>query len=335
MSFSEALHQELDRRTKADANAKAVQDSLPENPERGSYFWWASIARQNTGQALCDSGSHYGYAYERPVPANDLVTLDFYKGQFEGATINTIEWLTEQLDASDPTARAIEKLVYWIASLYPRDPWPTVFDKINKDLDDLAAVLDEGKHAIFAYFVRPRLTDLPRTYKGRWGDFALDLMDAFPADAIQTIMENGYGRTIDAMHITGGTNTYNNESDLSQVVQWYGIEIENLSEGPYFTYILVQTHNGFDVRGGYSDPVVARVCDESGLYFTTTNLHCQECGHDWDLTYRYTENIGQLETAPDSAADPAPSTDTFDSMPVDTALYCPECGNYSVYVWTF
>lgn len=42
-------------------------------------------------------------------------------------------------------------------------------------------------------------------------------------------------------------NTYNFDSDLSQVLQ--GTEIEILGQ----KYVLLQTHNGCDVRGGYSD----------------------------------------------------------------------------------
>jgi hypothetical protein len=42
-------------------------------------------------------------------------------------------------------------------------------------------------------------------------------------------------------------NTYNGESDLSQVLQGTDIEIEGES------YVLLQIHNGADVRGGYTD----------------------------------------------------------------------------------
>ena len=41
-------------------------------------------------------------------------------------------------------------------------------------------------------------------------------------------------------------NTYNGDSDLSQVLQGCNVEVN----GEY--YVIVQTHNGADVRGGYS-----------------------------------------------------------------------------------
>lgn len=51
-------------------------------------------------------------------------------------------------------------------------------------------------------------------------------------------------------------NTYNGESDLSQVLQgtWLTINDEQ--------YILIQIHNGCDVRGGYTDAKLFKTQDE-------------------------------------------------------------------------
>jgi hypothetical protein len=46
-------------------------------------------------------------------------------------------------------------------------------------------------------------------------------------------------------------NTYNYDSDLSQVIQ--GSEIEIFIDGHRETYFLIQIHQGADVRGGYTD----------------------------------------------------------------------------------
>jgi len=51
-------------------------------------------------------------------------------------------------------------------------------------------------------------------------------------------------------------NTYNGESDLSQVLQGAWIEIDNEQ------YLLLQIHNGCDVRGGYTDAKLFKPCDE-------------------------------------------------------------------------
>lgn len=47
--------------------------------------------------------------------------------------------------------------------------------------------------------------------------------------------------------IGGSWNTYNGDSDLSQVLQGTDLEIGGES------YVLLQIHNGADVRGGYTD----------------------------------------------------------------------------------
>jgi hypothetical protein len=52
--------------------------------------------------------------------------------------------------------------------------------------------------------------------------------------------------------IDKGYNTYNGDSNLSQVLQ-YTVVREKDSLNEEGDYILLQTHNGTDIRGGYSD----------------------------------------------------------------------------------
>lgn len=52
-------------------------------------------------------------------------------------------------------------------------------------------------------------------------------------------------------------NTYNGDSDLSQVLQGCNVEVN----GEY--YVIVQTHNGADVRGGYSHAKMFKCADYS------------------------------------------------------------------------
>ena len=52
-------------------------------------------------------------------------------------------------------------------------------------------------------------------------------------------------------------NTYNGDSDLSQVLQGCNIEVN----GEY--YVIVQTHNGADARGGYSHAKMFKCADHS------------------------------------------------------------------------
>lgn len=64
-------------------------------------------------------------------------------------------------------------------------------------------------------------------------------------------------------------NTYNYETDLDQVVQYHTIETEDSG-----TVYVIETHNGCDVRGGYSNCVVARLDDGSDGYLDYTTSWC-------------------------------------------------------------
>jgi hypothetical protein len=55
-------------------------------------------------------------------------------------------------------------------------------------------------------------------------------------------------------------NTYNGDSDLSQTLQ--GANLRLFNDGQFEDYILVQIHNGADVRGGYTDAKLFKVTDE-------------------------------------------------------------------------
>lgn len=55
----------------------------------------------------------------------------------------------------------------------------------------------------------------------------------------------------------GAVNTYNHESNLSQIIQYRGLQ--HKETGDY--YVLLQIHGGCDARGGYTDAKLFR-CDE-------------------------------------------------------------------------
>jgi hypothetical protein len=64
-----------------------------------------------------------------------------------------------------------------------------------------------------------------------------------------------------------GGNSYNDETDLDQTFQWH-------SPSLYADLHLIQMHNGADVRGGYSAPVVWRGDMESVLCGWRVSLYC-------------------------------------------------------------
>jgi len=119
------------------------------------------------------------------------------------------------------------------------------------EIDDDAKMLNEA----FDEFAE-------RDENKRAGWFAL--MQQFAEDEIEK-----YGFT------NGGTvNTYNYENLLSQVLQFVWLH-KNGDE--YDTYIMLQIHNGADVRGGYTKPKIFRVLDRD--YFiiaqNDVNVRCE------------------------------------------------------------
>ena len=87
-------------------------------------------------------------------------------------------------------------------------------------------------------------------------------------------------------------NTYNYDQILSQVIQFV------LWNDPHdgSTYVLLQVHNGADVRGGYTSPSVFEFTgwDDSEMYdFSRASVRCTECDAYWytdDGYHFYPEN---------------------------------------------
>ena len=80
-------------------------------------------------------------------------------------------------------------------------------------------------------------------------------------------------------------NTYNYESDLSQTLQGANLSINNEE------YILIQIHNGADVRGGYTDAKLFKLNDEGLIHSYLFEWSEQE-----ELEQRYNESKEETET---------------------------------------
>ena len=74
--------------------------------------------------------------------------------------------------------------------------------------------------------------------------------------------------------ITLSDNSYNHDNLLDQDFQFHGFEYNDQ------LYAVIQTHNGCDIRGGYSTPKIFKVCDsEIGYLFDFTHVTAScECG---------------------------------------------------------
>tara|TARA_S200002703_G_scaffold15846_1_gene13496 strand:- start:34 stop:636 length:603 start_codon:yes stop_codon:yes gene_type:complete len=75
-------------------------------------------------------------------------------------------------------------------------------------------------------------------------------------------------------------NTYNGESDLTQVLQGSNLTINEDK------YILIQIHNGADVRGGYTDAKLFKLNDEGMIH-----SYLFEWMYESELEQRLEENL--------------------------------------------
>jgi len=85
---------------------------------------------------------------------------------------------------------------------------------------------------------------------------------------------------IDQANIVG-ENSYNGESVLSQVIQWWECDIED-DEGYETRTVILQIHRGCDVRGGYTAPRIFETYDEYCLaHHADATVYCNVCGSSW------------------------------------------------------
>jgi hypothetical protein len=294
-----AIQDWFSRVDRANRNNAQVLESMPDNPERGSYYWWAQVARENTGQALCDSGGHYGYAYEAPVPTQEVdpITVSFHDGKPDGATIHLVHWLENTLDAADETAQAIEELLYWTATwLYPTEPHYTYVRAFLGEFEIMRRYLKKyGQPSLYRFYakrygsgvIQERLDKMGKYDVQRWqremsdDEYVSSALKEFPTQALKHLAENG-------LHESdwGGQYTYNCENDMSQDFQF-----DTLSDDYGDTYVILQTHNGCDARGGMSTPVVARAYDIDYFWCWTADVYCFECNESWEMVYYYAEDL--------------------------------------------
>lgn len=88
-------------------------------------------------------------------------------------------------------------------------------------------------------------------------------------------------------HIGHSFNTYNEDSMLSQVLQGYVIYTDS---DEYPEYIILQIHNGCDVRGGYTKPKIFKITDFDYFIIAQhdldasckcTDMYSDDCGYHW------------------------------------------------------
>lgn len=225
---------------------------------RDSFEFWAELCRENTGSHFLDSGSIYGYQYQRPLAEEDAdaLTCHLWDGKLEYVTISLAHWLHNELDASDPVAEALETLLYWLAEnrYDEREPWGTIIEE----------------------FV-PSVNGLLDTNTG-------------PQEALAVLDEHGI--LPGDLEATGGGYTYNSENEFDQ--DWV---YDLLQVSDYEQHVIIRTHNGCDARGGFSSPVVAAVNDPGYLWDWYVGYYCPKCDAQYEMSYYYGEALGKCDAA--------------------------------------
>lgn len=291
---------------------KALIANLPENPERGSYYWWVKLTRQNTGQSLCDSGMVYGYRYNTPYAPEDSppVTIDYEAIP----RISLPHFLSAHFDAADESAKSLEDLMMWSGTwLWPREYWRKCIDEfVERDLPLMLVRYDgrlasrdtidkdrgwpeEPSYSDLETFLPNFMSDIVSKFfdsKGYASDFAdfqrnmtreefiAAALKDFPMDALEILREKEVEYAKDELTFY----TYNQENDFDQdwmIDAW--IEVDGSA------CAVIRTHNGCDARGGYSSPVIAAVNDRDYMYTWLVDFYCRECGEVWDMSYRFND----------------------------------------------
>lgn len=306
--FADAIKKTYEKRQRQLAIHKAVMESLPEDPPRGSYYWWARLCRENTGSAICDSGYAYGYQYMRSVPPENgcHFHLDMWDGKPEGWTINLIKYLETNFDASDEVSTAIQEVLDWVGLwLYPRENWMGIIEDLPKDLELLRAcitrrsddVLVPHKKSGLTKIVSDALADIQytsdlRSWQQKLSDeeYIQQALAEFPDETMKLLYEKNVGKAEggDVYDNPGTFYTYNNENDLSQD---YMVDLWLSEEDGGELHAVIRTHNGCDARGGFSEPVVARVYDVCYMYDLQAIGSCWMCHKDFDTMYYYCREV--------------------------------------------
>ena len=79
-------------------------------------------------------------------------------------------------------------------------------------------------------------------------------------------------------------NTYNGDSDLSQILQGANLSIDDED------YVLIQIHGGADARGGYTDAKLFK-CDEYGMIHEYLNEYKDSYEMEQDMEEGYIETF--------------------------------------------
>ena len=226
----------------------------------------------STGKAMCDSGfGERGRAWQRNKI--DYPTLEAIENAPQVEWDAPVQWYTLKRD-SEFVRRFKSKAE---AKKYQnKDLTGYTIEKETLDSKDLYPTVHLYHHLVESLDV----------------DTLCDTFNQLPCDNWDS--EKAYGVSLEQEQwlednglVLGDTwNSCNGESNLSQTLQGCNVNLEgDESNFEYPTYILLQVHQGADVRGGYTDAKLFKVTADSGYFDTNPTVYGTIDGIQVDTAY--------------------------------------------------
>lgn len=313
--LADAMVEEQQRVASCRKDAERVAQTIPENPERGSYYWWAKLCREYTGAHFLDSGCAYGYQYQRGITPEDgpHEFVDFYRGKPQSFSMNLIKFLTTHFDANTEMAEAIEKVLYWYGLwFFPTANWGNVIREMPNVLEALYSCIGKSKNGfVLRQRKRKGYETVEDFISGRYNvlgfhdlrswqrnlsedEYVTQALADLPVKEIKLLyemeVEDASENGRDVYENPGTFYTYGHDNDFNQdwmIDLWL---VDNQGD----LHAVIRTHNGADARGGYSSPVVATGGDVDYLFDWQMSGYCFSCHEQYDNIYRYDKELEKL-----------------------------------------
>ena len=233
--------------------------------------------KQNTGRALCDSGGTPQY----DDSGNYIGSSNGYGRRYEQLAGKDLDdgptvWLDGgSLDVTRSAYHFLSDVLEYDAEL--DDIWQRYY--VGVELFDSSSSCDnselESSCQQFLEWAADLANDRSSDFYTRLRHHMEEHCDSHTPTLMTVFIEflKICGRRA---YSIGGMNTYNGECILDTTLQFEMVRVDD------YDYVIMQTHNGCDVRGGYSDPVVYGCdCDDLQRY-NHVSLCCRSHDeHEW------------------------------------------------------
>jgi hypothetical protein len=274
------------------ARRQAADTRIAADPYGDTFEHFARFCRSYTGSSFLDSGSAYGYTYNRPMRAKDAPAMRAERETYRGATHE--EWFERMRDLSDLDEHepvrlsdlgknspcemtAHVSLEHWMAHHLQASDETRWLNRLyawwESNLNDSARSFDTEEFVKWAQAARaaslhdtePRGAEDETHPESEQRAARVKLVRSVTdhdarRDLLALLKEEDDGGFFDVLleydeeieHVASG-NTYNDDNDLSQDLQWHAFGPERRDF--YGVKLLaVQPHCGCDARGGYPQP---------------------------------------------------------------------------------